>query len=215
MSERTPLPDKAVVAARQQAGGRRKAGLRAWLYRAAAFGLLLLGWQQLAMMYGNDLLLPPPWKVAVAFVQAMQDADILSNLQLTLRRVILGFSLALFIGGGLGLIMASFKPAMHLIDPLISPVRQVPVMAWVPLAIIWFGLGEGPTLFLITLVAVFPILLCTISGVQGVNKNFYHAARSMGSSRFSLFYKITIPAAMPELLTGMRAGVSAGWMSVI
>jgi NitT/TauT family transport system permease protein len=123
--------------------------------------------------------------------------------------------MALGIGGTLGFLMARSRLVMQAIDPILNPLRQVPVMAWVPLAIIWFGLGEGPTLFLITLVAVFPVMLCTVSGIQGIDRDYYNAALSMGSSRLSLFYKITIPAAMPELLTGMRAGLSAGWMSVI
>ncbi len=214
MNMRTSRPDKAVALTRAPSG-RRAPALRSGLFRAAAFGLLLLGWQQLAGHYGNDLLLPPPWKVTKAFAQALGDKMILENLLLTLQRVLIGFALALVIGGTLGLLMAGFRPVMQLVDPLVGLLRQIPVMAWVPLAIIWFGLGEGPTIFLITLVAVFPVLLCTVSGVQGVNRNFYHAARSMGSSRVSLFYKITISAAMPELLTGMRAGLSAGWMSVI
>jgi NitT/TauT family transport system permease protein len=160
-------------------------------------------------------LLPSPWKVCKAFFGALQDEDVLSNLFLTLHRVMTGFGIAVLIGGFLGVMMAKFKIVMQAIDPILNPLRQVPVMAWVPLAIIWFGLGEGPTLFLITLVAVFPIMLCTVSGIQGIDKDYYNSALSMGSSRFSLFYKITVPAAMPELLTGMRAGLSAGWMSVI
>ena len=213
------LPERNAIMVRHKAGsGQRnlRDGMLATLvFRLLTFGILLCGWHWLSLYYANDLLLPSPWKVGKAFFGALQDRETLENLWLTLQRVLTGFSLALLIGGSLGLLMASSKLAMRLIDPILNPLRQVPVMAWVPLAIIWFGLGEGPTIFLITLVAVFPILLCTISGVQGIDRDFYHAARSLGASRLSLFHKVTIPAAMPELLTGMRAGVSAGWMSVI
>ena len=192
-----------------------KGKLVTYAVRLAAFAVVLLIWELLARHYKSNLLLPSPWKVAVAFAGALHDEEVLSNLFLTLRRVITGFGLGLVIGGMLGLLMAKSKLVMQAIDPILNPLRQVPVMAWVPLSIIWFGLGEGPTLFLITLVSVFPIMLCTVSGIQGIDRDYYNAALSMGSSRVSLFYKITVPAAMPELLTGMRAGLSAGWMSVI
>lgn len=189
--------------------------IQTFLLRLVTFGLLLGGWHALSLYYAHDLILPSPIKVGASFIYALQDPEIMANLFLTLQRVLSGFALALLIGGSLGLLMANSKIAMQLIDPILNPLRQIPVMAWVPLAIIWFGLGEGPTIFLITLVAIFPILLCTVSGVQGIDKDYYNAARTLGASRLSLFRKITVPAAMPELLTGMRAGVSAGWMSVI
>ncbi len=198
-----------------QAGNPTQSRLRTFGLRLVTFSLLLLGWYALSLYYGRDLILPSPLKVGLAFVYALQDSEIMANLLLTLQRVLSGFALAVLIGGSLGLLMANSKLALQLIDPILNPLRQIPVMAWVPLSIIWFGLGEGPTIFLITLVAIFPVLLCTVSGVQGIDKDYYHAARSLGASRISLFHKITIPAAMPELLTGMRAGVSAGWMSVI
>jgi NitT/TauT family transport system permease protein len=88
-------------------------------------------------------------------------------------------------------------------------------MAWVPLTIVWFGLGDGPTVFLIAMVGLFPILLSTIAGVDSISKDYYNAARSMGASRSSVIRNVVIPAAMPDVLTGMRLALSAGWMSVI
>lgn len=219
MKKTSLTPDKNTIFQRYKqttdTGNATQVRLRTFGLRLITFSLLLLGWYALSLYYGRDLILPSPAKVALAFAHALFDPEIMANLLLTLRRVLSGFSLAVLIGGSLGLLMANSKLALQLIDPILNPLRQIPVMAWVPLSIIWFGLGEGPTIFLITLVSIFPVLLCTVSGVQGIDKDYYHAARSLGASRFSLFHKITIPAAMPELLTGMRAGVSAGWMSVI
>lgn len=209
------LPDRNRMFFRKRAFDANSDPFMRYGARILAFSLILGIWYGVSLYYKSDLLLPSPWKVVTAFFRAIKDPDVLGNLWLTLGRVMTGFGMALVIGGFLGLLMAKSKLVMQAIDPILNPLRQVPVMAWVPLSIIWFGLGEGPTLFLITLVAVFPIMLCTVSGIQGIDKDYYNAARSLGSSRFSLFYKITIPAAMPELLTGMRAGLSAGWMSVI
>lgn len=176
---------------------------------------VLVIWQLASGYYNSDLLLPPPWKTAKAFLFAIQDVETLKNLLLTLQRVTAGFGIALLIGMSLGFLMGYFKTAMRLIDPVLGTVRQVPVMAWVPLTIVWFGLGDGPTVFLIALVGVFPILLNTIAGVQSISKDYYNAARTMGASAWSIFKDIMVPAALPDILTGMRLAVSAGWMSVI
>jgi len=188
---------------------------RKLFYRLITFGTLLLIWHLAARHYNNQLVLPTPWKTAGALVFAVQDAEILKNLALTLKRVMVGLSIALSIGLPVGLAMGYSKLAHKLVDPIIGPLRQVPIMAWVPLTIVWFGLGEGPTLFLIAMVATFPIMLSTMAGVQGVPQNYYHAARSMGAGPLAVFARITLPGALPEIITGMRIGLSSGWMSVI
>lgn len=126
-----------------------------------------------------------------------------------------GSGMALGIGLTLGFAMGASTVVHKLIDPIIGPLRQVPIMAWVPLTIVWFGLGDGPTLFLIAMVATFPILLNTMAGVQSVPQNYYHAARSMGAGRLALFTRVTLPSALPDIITGLRIGLGAGWMSVI
>ena len=88
-------------------------------------------------------------------------------------------------------------------------------MAWVPLSIIWFGLGDGPTVFLIAMSAIFPLAINTIAGVQGIDSNYYNAARSMGASKRDIVRDIVVPGAMPNILTGCRLAMGAGWMSVI
>lgn len=167
------------------------------------------------MQYDSDLLLPKPFTVFAALGKAMVDPHILLNLLLTLRRVLIGLIIATSLGMGIGFAMGYSKIMMELVDPVITPLRQVPIMAWVPLTIVWFGLGDGPTLFLIVMVGVFPILLSTVSGVTSIDKNFYNAGRCMGAGFLGMFVKIVIPAALPEIMTGMRVAVSAGWMSVI
>lgn len=176
---------------------------------------MVVAWELASRHYNSALVLPSPFKVASAFWDALFDPEIMNNLALTLRRVMLGLAIAAGIGCTLGFIMGSSRLAMKLIDPLLNPLRQVPVMAWVPLAIVWFGLGEGPTIFLIALVSTFPVLLSTVAGVHGIDQNYYNAARSMGASRLSLVRKVTVPGAMPDILTGLRVAVSSGWMSVI
>lgn len=193
-----------------EASNRRKL----W-YRLATLTIFVGIWQVAAWQYHSDLLLPGPLKVLGAFFLAVIDPVTLSNLALTLRRVLLGLAIAGTLGMSLGFAMGYSRTVMQLVDPIINPLRQVPIMAWVPLTIVWFGLGDGPTLFLIAMVSVFPILLSTVSGVHAINRDFYNAGRSMGASFWSLFRNVIIPGSLPEILTGVRVAVSAGWMSVI
>lgn len=188
---------------------------RQLFYNLITLTVVLVIWQFASAAYKSDLLLPPPWKTAKAFVVAIQDIDTLKNLLLTLQRVLIGFSISLVLGMSLGFLMGYSRTAMQLIDPVLGTLRQVPVMAWVPLTIVWFGLGDGPTVFLIALVGVFPILLNTVAGVKAISKDYYNAARTMGASSWSIFKDVMVPAALPDVLTGMRLAVSAGWMSVI
>lgn len=194
---------------------RKGLDLKNRLYQAVTFAALLLVWHLLARHYDNQLVLPTPWQTFKALFFAVQDRQTLGNLALTLRRVMLGLGIALTVGLVLGFAMGYSKIIHNLVDPVIGPLRQIPIMAWVPLTIVWFGLGDGPTLFLIAMVAAFPVLLNTVAGVRGVPPNYYHAARSMGAGRLSTFTRVTLPAALPDMITGLRIGLSAGWMSVI
>lgn len=194
-----------------------KAGLtfKRFIYQIITFSVLLLLWHFAAQHYNNQLVLPTPWETFKSFFFAVQDVEVLKNLMITLKRVVTGLGIALAIGLTLGFAMGYSTLVSKLVDPVIGPLRQVPIMAWVPLTIVWFGLGDGPTLFLIAMVAIFPILLNTMAGVQSVPKNYYQAARSLGAGRVIIFFRITLPSALPEMITGLRIGLSAGWMSVI
>ncbi len=194
----------------------RRPGIRTKIvYKTITFTIFIMVWQFAAASYKSDLLLPPPWTTGKAFLHAISDMGTLKNLLLTLERVGVGFGIAFAIGTCLGFLMGYSKAAMQLIDPVLGMLRQIPIMAWVPLTIVWFGLGDGPTIFLIAMVGVFPILLNTIAGVQAISRDYFNAARTMGADSWSLFKDVMLPAAMPDVLTGMRLAVGAGWMSVI
>ncbi|NPV74000.1 MAG: ABC transporter permease [Pelotomaculum sp.] len=178
---------------------------------AAIFG----AWQLAANHYHSNFLMPSPWKTMVTFISVVHDPEVVKNLLITLKRVLTGFLYALMIGVPLGFLMGYSKAVMNILDPLIDSVRQVPIMAWVPLTIVWFGLGDGPTVFLIAFAGVFPVILNTIAGVQNIPKDYYNAARSMGAGPWSIFVNVIVPGSLPDILTGGRIAVGLGWMSVI
>ncbi|CEO30736.1 ABC transporter permease [[Clostridium] sordellii] len=184
-------------------------------YKILALVIIIGIWQISADKIGSSLLLPMPMDVFKGFITCITDPEIVKNVIITLQRVLKGFMYALIFGLPLGLIMGFSSSCEKLFSPLVDSARQVPIMAWVPLTIVWFGIGDGPTIFLIAFAGVFPIILNTIQGVRSISKDYYNAAKSMGASPFTIFTNVMLPAALPDILTGARLAISTGWMSVI
>ena len=111
--------------------------------------------------------------------------------------------------------MGYSKKVYNALSPIINSIRQIPIMTWVPLSIIWFGLGEGPTIFLIFMSAVFPLTINVIDGVANIDQNLVYASRSMGASLSDIIRDIILPGAFPSFLTGVRLAIGGGWQSVI
>ncbi|CEQ27991.1 ABC transporter permease [[Clostridium] sordellii] len=185
------------------------------LYKILALVIIIGIWQISAEKIGSSLLLPMPMDVFKGFITCITDPEIVKNVIITLQRVLKGFMYALIFGLPLGLIMGFSSSCEKLFSPLVDSARQVPIMAWVPLTIVWFGIGDGPTIFLIAFAGVFPIILNTIQGVRSISKDYYNAAKSMGASPFTIFTNVMLPSALPDILTGARLAISTGWMSVI
>lgn len=189
--------------------------LKERVYKLLLWTFIITIWHFAAKKIGTALLLPYPKDIARAVINSVTDLEILKNLLITMQRVLKGFLASLLIGLPLGYIMGLSSMAEKLLGGIIDSIRQIPVMAWVPLTIIWLGIGDGPTIFMIAISGIFPIILNTIEGVKHISKDYYNAARSMGASKFSIFVNIVIPASLPNVLTGARIAVGTGWMSVI
>lgn len=185
------------------------------LYWLAGILALLAVWQIAAWRIDSLLLLPPPWMAFQALFDIVQDVKVLKDLLVTMQRVVYGFGMAVLIGLPLGFLMGYSKRVMQFIDPLMNTLRTIPIMSWVPLTILWFGLGDGPTIFLIAFNGIFPIILNTIAGVHDISQDYYNAARSMGAGPLSIFRNVVLPGSLPSILTGMRVAIGTGWMSVI
>ena len=154
-------------------------------------------------------------KVLYELYYSVTDMYVIRNVAITMRRVLTGSLYAFVIGFPIGMIMGYSPRGLQLMSPFINSLRQVPIMAWVPLAIVWFGIGDGPTIFLIAFSGIFTIILNTVAGVQDISKDFYNAARSMGAKTFDIIKDIVVPGSLPVVLTGVRLAIGMGWMSVI
>ncbi len=192
-----------------------KQNIKDFIYKFIMIIILLFIWQISAMHFDNGLLMPYPIDTLKAFIYCITDKETVINILITLQRVLKGFVYAMLFGLPIGFLMGFSKLAQKLLGSFIDSIRQVPIMAWVPLTIVWFGIGDGPTIFLIAFSGVFPIILNTIQGVRNISKDYYNAAESMGASKLSIFIHIIVPASIPYILTGARIAISSGWMSVI
>lgn len=183
--------------------------------------VLLLGWQLLS---ATGLIpafkLPSPIQVAMGLVDLIRTGmppghPLHIHIYYSLLRVVWGFFLALFIAIPLGLLMGWSRTVRAMLEPLVELIRPIPPLAWIPLSILWFGIGIKSAAFIIFLGAFFPILLSTINGVRGIEPVLIEAARMLNAGRLFLFLNVLVPGALPTILTGMRIGIGVGWMSLV
>lgn len=183
--------------------------------------VLLLIWQLLSVLGVIPAYkLPSPVQVGAGLVDLIATGmppghRLHLHIFFSLQRVLWGYALALVTAIPLGLLMGWSTTVRALTAPLVEMIRPIPPLAWIPLSILWFGIGINSAAFIIFLGAFFPILLNTINGVRGIEPVLIEAARMLNAGRRFIFLKVLVPGAMPSILTGMRIGVGVGWMSLV
>ncbi|MFZ0607576.1 MAG: ABC transporter permease subunit, partial [Xanthobacteraceae bacterium] len=147
--------------------------------------------------YFAPALMPQLGTVAQTLFDSIRDGSMLHHAAATLYRVVIGFALAVAVGLPLGVAMGRFRPVEHFVLPLSSALMPIPSLAWVPVFILWFGLGNTVTILIVFYAALFPMLLNTWTGVRSVNPIWLRAAAAMGANERALFWKVIIPGASP------------------
>jgi len=130
-------------------------------------------------------------------------------------RVVMGFLAGAVLALPIGLAMGASERVYRWLNPLVQVVRPIPPIAYIPLSILWFGLGNPPAVFLIALGAFFPVLMNTVAGVRHVDGIYLRAARNLGASQRTIFLRVMLPAAVPYVLTGVRIGIGTAFIVVI
>jgi ABC-type nitrate/sulfonate/bicarbonate transport system permease component len=183
---------------------------------------LLLGLWQLACTSGlisSDLVASPAGVLAGLVdlcVTGMPPGHLLpGHILSSLGRIVLGFFLAAAAGVPLGVLTGGNPKARSLVMPLIDFFRPIPPLAWIPMAIVWFGIGFRSAVFIIFLGAFFPIALNTCIGVATVDRGYLDVARVFGASRLDIWRKVLLPGALPSIFTGLRLGLGIGWMTLV
>ena len=195
------------------------AGALAWsrLSRLTVPVALLLVWQAISMFVLDDttrVLLPPPTAVAKAAWELTVSGELPRHLRDSLRREFIAFAWALS-AIPVGIAMGWWKRVHDQLDPLVEMLRPIPPLAWIPLSILWFGVGDTQNQFIIFLGIFFPILLNTIAGVRSVEPNLVRAARCLGGGEGAVLRRVVLRAALPQIVTGVRVGLGFGWMALV
>jgi len=185
-----------------------------FLLAAAA---ILVAWTAVIQVFKpHDSLLPPPALVAREFWQLLQTGDLFTHIGASLGRVFSAWTVAGLVAVPLGLAMGRLPTVERLLDPLVELIRPISPLAWIPLAILWFGIGEAGKVFVVFVGTFFPTLISTIAGVKRIDPVLIHAGQVLGcADRVALFRKVVLPAAMPNIVTGLRISFGTGWAAII
>lgn len=179
--------------------------------------ILLIAIWQVASVSGltNTNILPSPGRVVSTFFKLIENGKLGNGLLVSGIRVIKGFGIAVVIGVTLGVIMGQFKILNKILSSLISIFRPVPMIAWIPLLILWLGIGEDSKVAVIIIGATWPILLNTIAGILSVDKKLLEVAQVNEKSRREILLYVILPSAWPSIITGIRLGISTAWTCVV
>lgn len=185
-----------------------------YLYAAIA---IIAVWQGVVTLTNAHVaILPPPALAAQTFIELIVTGELFIHIRASLSRVVAAWVLSALVAVPLGLAMGRWRRFEHIVDPVVELFRPISPLAWIPLAILWFGISETGKIFIIFVATFFPILLNTVSGVKGVDKVLIRAGQVLGcEDEWSLFRKVILPASMPTIIVGFRIAFGTGWAAII
>jgi NitT/TauT family transport system permease protein/taurine transport system permease protein len=213
------LDDRADLIAYRRA--RRRASALRVVTGAAGIGGLLLAWQVAAMILGDQVALPSVTQTVAQFLHYLnrpypaQGKPLWFDLYISLRRILIGFAIGVAAGIVVGSAMSASRVVRHLIDPVIEILRPLPPLAFIPLFVVWLGIGETPKEVLIV-VGVVPVMaVMTVAALDEVPDDLRLCARTLGATRAYALLRVQIRAAVPFILTGMRLAMAGAWSSIV
>jgi len=180
---------------------------------SALAGLVAVWWAVVAAT--RSAIFPTPWQVVLGTVELAANGALWEHIGASLFRVGAGFGLAVAVAVPLGLWMGRVSAAYTTLNPLFQILRPISPIAWIPIAILWFGVGDASPIYLIFIASVFPMVVQTTSGVHTIERRYLRAAENFGVSRAALLRKVVFPAALPQILVGMRIGLGVAWLVVV
>lgn len=180
------------------------------------FLVVIVIWQFLIhLKLLNEYILPSPINIFKAFIRLAKSGELFIDLLESVKRVLIGFLLASFLGVSFGIISGYYRKVSDILTPLLEFLRPIPPIAWIPIAILWFGLGDRPAYFIVFVGAFFPIFINSYWGIRESRIMHLNVARNFGASRFIILTDILLPESLPRILHGLRIGLGLAWTSVI
>ncbi len=169
----------------------------------------------LAVVLTGSVIFPTPWQVVTGTLELARDGTLWDHIGASLFRVGAGFGIAVLFAIPLGLWMGWVHGAFVTLNPLFQILRPISPIAWIPIAILWFGVGNASPIYLIFIASVFPMIVQTTVGVHTIEKRYLRAAENFGVSRKKLFLQVVFPATLPQIIVGMRIGLGVAWLVVV
>lgn len=163
----------------------------------------------------STALSPSLVNIVSALGRMIADGSLFLHVGYTFYRISIGLALASVVGIPIGMVMARVRWFERFMIPLVSVLSPIPSLAWVPIFILWFGLGDAAAISLVFYAATFPVILNAWTGVRSVNRLWIRAAEAMGASRRRLFWKVVLPASLPFVILGFRQGFARSWIAVV
>jgi NitT/TauT family transport system permease protein len=188
--------------------------LRAWVRPSLFIAILLLIWEIAARRQATHLL-PGPWETASGIADLVRHGLLLKYVVASLFRVTWGFLLAAGLAIPLGLTIGWYRRAEMAFNPIIQILRPISPLAWIPIAILWFGVGDLAAIFLIFLGSFLPLLLTAINAARNVPAVYVNAGRNFGLGPARLVYQVLYPAVVPQLIIGLRITLGVAWLVVV
>lgn len=185
---------------------------RAWPSLVVA---ILIGSWWAAVHVSETPIFPGPWAVVLGTAALAKEGVLVHHIAASLMRVAIGYFGAVALAIPLGVAMGWYGPIHRALNPVIQMLRPISPIAWIPLAILWFGVGNASPIFLIFLSSFFPMVVGTIAGVHAVERQYIRAAENFGIAGLTLMRRIIVPAAMAQIVTGMRIGLGVAWLVVV
>lgn len=190
------------------------------LLSVGGFVIIIALWYAAVLYTEVGTLIPTPLEVLQRFFYTCankigREYTLLMHLMVSLQRVMIGFGLSIVAGILIGIGMGRFKYAEAIIRPLFELVRPIPGVAWIPLSIVWFGVGETAKIFIIFMGGFVNIVVNTYAGAKRVDENILNVAYMLGANKVQAFFKVVIPSCVPYIFSGLQVGLSTCWMAVL
>lgn len=168
-----------------------------------------------AVVLTKSVIFPTPWQVLTGTLELARDGTLWEHIGASLFRVAAGFIIAVIFAIPLGLWMGWVHGAFVTLNPIFQILRPISPIAWIPIAILWFGVGNASPIYLIFISSMFPMIVQTTAGVHTIEKRYLRAAENFGVTRRKLFMQVVFPATLPQIIVGMRIGLGVAWLVVV
>lgn len=172
-------------------------------------------WWLVSYIVDNPVLIPSPVAVLISLYELLATGELIEHITISLKRLMIGYILAVIIGVPLGMLMGISRVFNDLFDSVVEMLRPISGIAWIPIGMFIFGVGDNLAIFIISYATIFPVIVNTFGGVRTVDRVLVQSAQTMGVNRWNLFWRVIFPATLPNILVGLRIAMGLAWVAIV